>query len=132
MHLGSDPGSAAAYEIALLDLFATAVHGIAHSFALAHAEHIAATDLAPYARAIGGLLPEMIDRSARQLQAGEFPGERSTIASAATAIGHITETAQAHDLDTGALDAMRGLVDRAVAAGHGDAGLARLALSVPR
>jgi hypothetical protein len=27
---------------------------------------------------------------------------------------------------------MRALVDRAVAAGHGDAGLGRLALSVPR
>jgi 3-hydroxyisobutyrate dehydrogenase-like beta-hydroxyacid dehydrogenase len=132
VYLGGDPGRAAAYEMALLDLFATAVHGIAHSFALARAQQIAPTDLAPYARGIGGLLPEMIDRAARQLQTGEFPGEVSTIGSAATAIRHVTETARAHELDTGALDAMRALVDRAVAAGHGDAGLGRLALSVPR
>ncbi|MEV0837921.1 NAD(P)-binding domain-containing protein [Actinocatenispora sera] len=131
VHLGSDPGRAAAYEMSLLDLFATAVHGIAHSFALAAAEQIAPTDLAPYARGIGDLLPEMIERAARQLRAGEFPGEVSTIASAATAIRHITETARAHELDTGALDATRALVDRAVAAGHGGSGLGRLALSVP-
>ncbi|BCJ35565.1 6-phosphogluconate dehydrogenase [Actinocatenispora thailandica] len=131
-YLDADPGRAAAYEMALLDLFATAVHGVAHSFALARAERIAPTDLAPYARGIGGLLPEMIDRAARQLQAGEFPGEVSTIGSAAATIRHVAETARAHELDTGALDAVRALVDRAVAAGHGGAGLGRLALSVPR
>jgi hypothetical protein len=37
-HLDADPGRAGAYDSALLDLFHTAVHGIAHAFGLAESE----------------------------------------------------------------------------------------------
>ena len=126
-YLGDDPGRAAAYEVALLDLFATAVHGVAHAFALASAEGIAPGDLAPFAAGIGGLLPEMVTRFAGQLGAGHFPGERSTVASAATTIGHLITAATAHGLDVGALTAAKTAADRAVAAGFGRDGLARMA-----
>lgn len=39
-HLGTDPGRAAAFDVALLDLFWTAVSGLSHAFALAKAEGI--------------------------------------------------------------------------------------------
>ncbi|GAA2045470.1 NAD(P)-binding domain-containing protein [Catenulispora yoronensis] len=127
LHLGDDPGTAGAYDMALLDIFATATNGLLHGFALAAAEGIAPTSFAAFAGGIGALLPEMAVRMGAQIEAGSFPGDRSTIASAASSIGHVAATARAHGLDTGMLDAARGVIDRAVAAGHGAEGLARLA-----
>ncbi|MFF4397833.1 NAD(P)-dependent oxidoreductase [Streptomyces sp. NPDC001480] len=126
-YVGADPGRAVAHEVALLDLFATSVNGLAHAFALAGAEGIAPGELAPYAAGIGGLLTEMAPRWAEQLAAGRFPGERSTVASAATALSHLVGTAAGHGLDLGALASAKRAADRLVTAGHGDDGLARLA-----
>ncbi|WP_194906569.1 NAD(P)-dependent oxidoreductase [Catenulispora rubra] len=127
VYLGPDPARASAFDVALLDLFATATNGLLHSFALAAAEGIAPTEFAAFASGIGGLLPEMATRFAVQIESGEFPGTRSTIASAASSIRHITATARAHGLDTGMLDAVHAAIDRAVAQGYGADGLGRLA-----
>jgi 3-hydroxyisobutyrate dehydrogenase-like beta-hydroxyacid dehydrogenase len=129
-HVGAQPGRAGAYEMALLDVFATAVHGVVHGFALAAAEGIPAGELAPLAAGIGSLLPEMITRFARQIDAGRHPGEPSTIGSARAGIGHVLGAAAAHGLDVGALSAARDLVERSIRAGHGDQGLSRLALDL--
>jgi 3-hydroxyisobutyrate dehydrogenase-like beta-hydroxyacid dehydrogenase len=126
-YVGDDPGTAAGYEVALLDVFATAVNGVVHAFALASAEGIAPQRFAAFATGIGGLLPEMITRFGEQLAAGRFPGDRSTIASAAAGIGHVVNAAAGHGIDTGMLTAARRTIDRAVAQGHGADGLARLA-----
>ncbi|MGW2780302.1 NAD(P)-dependent oxidoreductase [Streptomyces populi] len=125
-YLGDDPGRASAYEVALLDVFATSVNGILHAFALASAEGIEAERFAPFAAGIGGLLPEMITRFARQIQTGHYPGDRSTIASAASGIAHVISTATGHGIDVGMLAAAKNTVDRAVADGYGPEGLARL------
>ncbi|MGN5378032.1 NAD(P)-dependent oxidoreductase [Streptomyces lasalocidi] len=93
VRLGDDPGLASAYEVALLDIFATSVNGIAHAFALASAEGIEPERFAAFATGIGGLLPEMIQRFAQQIRSGRYPGDRSTIASAASGITHIINTA---------------------------------------
>ncbi|WP_406470259.1 NAD(P)-dependent oxidoreductase [Streptomyces sp. NBC_01615] len=127
MHVGDDPGQASAYEVALLDIFATSVNGIVHAFALASAEGIEPERFATFATGIGGLLPEMITRFAQQIQAGQYPGDRSTIASAASGITHIINTATAHGIDAGMLTAAKSIIDRAVADGYGPEGLARLA-----
>ena len=127
VYLGPDAARASAFDVALLDLFATATNGLLHAFALAIAEGIAPTEFAAFATGIGGLLPEMTTRFAAQLESGEFPGSRSTIASAASGIRHITAAARAHGLDTGMLEAVHAAIDRAVARGFGGEGLARLA-----
>lgn len=125
-YLGNDPGRASAYDVALLDVFATSVNGIVHAFALASAEGIAPDQFAPLAAGIGGLLPEMINRFAQQIKADDYPGDRSTIASAASGITHIINNATAHGIDAGMLTAAKALIDRAIADGYGPQGLARL------
>jgi 3-hydroxyisobutyrate dehydrogenase-like beta-hydroxyacid dehydrogenase len=125
-YLGADFGIAVAYDLALLDLFATAVSGVAHAFALASAEGIPPRVFAGYATGIGAWLPSMVTGFAEQLTAGEFPGDRSTITSASAGISHIIDAADRHGLDTGVLRAAQAVIDRAVMAGHGDDGLARL------
>jgi 3-hydroxyisobutyrate dehydrogenase-like beta-hydroxyacid dehydrogenase len=126
-YLGSEVGRAAAYDVALLDIFWTSVSGIVHGLALARAEGIAGSELTPYAQPIFGLLPEMMARFAQQADDGHYPGDRSTIASAAAGIEHIIHTAQAHHIDAGVLTASKTIVQRAIDAGHGTDGLSRLA-----
>jgi 3-hydroxyisobutyrate dehydrogenase-like beta-hydroxyacid dehydrogenase len=125
--LGTDPGRAAAHEVALLDLFWTSVAGMVHAFALARAENISGAELAPLAKGIGQLLPSVIDDHAARLDAGRFDGDLSTIASAASALAHIVETAETDGVDAGVQRAALALFRRAVDAGQGGDGIARLA-----
>lgn len=129
-YIGDDAGRANAYDVALLDLFAIAVHGISHAFAVGAAEGISATELAPFAAGIGSLLPEMATRFASQIDAGRHPGDRSTIASAGASIDHIIAAAARHGIDTGALAAARATIQRAVAEGHGQDGLSYLTTAI--
>jgi 3-hydroxyisobutyrate dehydrogenase-like beta-hydroxyacid dehydrogenase len=126
VHLGADPGRAAAYDVALLDLFWTSMSGLVHAFALARAENIPARDLAPFARGIGGLLPAIIDGFAADIDRGEYPGDTSTIRSAGAAMDHIVHTSRSHDLDAGVLTAALNLTRQAIDAGHADDGFHRL------
>lgn len=125
-HLGTDPGRAAAYDIALLDLFWTSMSGLVHAFALARAENISARELAPFAQGIGNLLPEIIAGIAPELDRGEYAGDTSNIRSAAAAMDHIIHTARSRGLDTGVLTATLTLARRTIDAGHGDDGFHRL------
>jgi hypothetical protein len=71
----------------------------------------------------------MTTRFARQLDDGDHPGERSTIASAAAGLEHVIGTARAHGMDTSVLAASRTVVQQAMNDGHGADGLSRLAAS---
>ncbi|WFE99869.1 NAD(P)-binding domain-containing protein [Micromonospora sp. WMMD964] len=117
--LGPEPGRAAAYDIALLDVFWSAMSGVAHAFALAQAERISPTVLAPYARGIAELLPDLVDDMARRLDTDEHTADVSAIASAATSMAHIIEAAVEHHLDVGAVRAAHAAALRAISAGHG-------------
>jgi 3-hydroxyisobutyrate dehydrogenase-like beta-hydroxyacid dehydrogenase len=125
-HLGTDPGRAASHDVALLDLFWTAMSGVVHAFALARAENIAATELAPYARGIGQLLPDFITALAQQIDNGVYPGDGSNITSAAAGMDHIIHAADSHGIDADVLRAGRAIAQRAIDAGHGNDGFARL------
>ncbi|GAA1501270.1 NAD(P)-binding domain-containing protein [Dactylosporangium maewongense] len=127
VHLGEDAGAAAAYEMALLDVFAMSVGGLAHAFALAMAEGIEPAAFARFARGIGAMLPGMADRFADQLTEGRFPADISSIASAGSAMAHVADAATARGIDAAPLRAVQRIVDRAVAAGHGGDSYARLA-----
>ncbi|MFB7245663.1 hypothetical protein ACFCYX_24770 [Streptomyces populi] len=63
---------------------------------------------------------------AARIRAGHCPGERSTIASAASGIAHVISTATGHGIDVGMLAAAKSTIDQAVADGYGPKGLARL------
>ncbi|MBG0829387.1 NAD(P)-dependent oxidoreductase [Planomonospora sp. ID67723] len=127
VHLGTDPGRAAAHDVALLDLFWTSMSGLVHAFALAAAEGVTARELAPFARGIADLLPPIIDGFADGIDAGRHPGDDSTIRSALAGMEHIVHTAGSHGIDTGVLSAAAAVARRAVEEGHGDDGFSRLA-----
>jgi 3-hydroxyisobutyrate dehydrogenase-like beta-hydroxyacid dehydrogenase len=126
-YLGDDPGRAAAHDVALLDIFWTAMSGVVHGFALAGVEGTAPTDIAGYARGIAGLLPPIVDEIARDLSAGDHPGDDSTILSAAAGMAHIVSAADARGLDASVLRAATAIARQAIDAGHGTDGFSRLA-----
>ncbi|MFH9179711.1 NAD(P)-dependent oxidoreductase [Streptomyces albogriseolus] len=126
-HLGEEIGRAAAYDIALLDIFWTAMAGYAHALAVARAEGITARELAPFAQGIGEILPPIFEQSAEEADRGSFPGDGNPLTSAVSSMAHIVRTSEAHGIDAGVMRAAEGMARRAIGRGHGADGFLRVA-----
>ncbi|MGW6737808.1 NAD(P)-dependent oxidoreductase [Streptomyces sp. NPDC055013] len=126
-HLGEDIGRAAAFDIALLDIFWTAASGYAHALAVARAEGITARELAPFAQGIGAILPPMFEELAGDVDDGTYSGEGNPITSAASSMAHIVETSESHGIDAGVMRAAEGQARRVIGLGHGADGFIRVA-----
>ncbi|PZF81601.1 NAD(P)-dependent oxidoreductase [Jiangella anatolica] len=129
-HLGADPGRAAAFDVALLDIFWTAVAGMAHGFALAKAEGIDAADLAPFARPIAELFAGSVDEQAERLDAGRYEADIARLETVAAGLEHVIHAADRRGLDTSVQRAAYDQMRRAIAAGHGDDDVAVLAAAL--
>ncbi|MCX4824049.1 NAD(P)-binding domain-containing protein [Streptomyces sp. NBC_01142] len=125
-HLGEEIGRAAAYDIALLDIFWTAMTGYAHALAVARAEGVTARQLTPFAKGIGAILPPIFEGLAEEVDNGTFSGEGNPLTSAASSMAHIVHTAEAHGIDAGVMRAAEGLARRAIGQGHGADGFIRI------
>ncbi|MGW5424114.1 NAD(P)-dependent oxidoreductase [Streptomyces sp. NPDC003943] len=126
-HLGADIGRAAAYDIALLDIFWTSMAGYVHALAVAGAEGITPRELAPFAQGIGAILPPLFEEWAGDVQDGGFSGEGNPLTSAVSTMAHIVHASEAHGIDAGVMRAAEGLARRTVALGHGADGFSRIA-----
>ncbi|MEU8992769.1 NAD(P)-binding domain-containing protein [Streptomyces sp. NPDC048558] len=126
-HLGEEIGRAAAYDIALLDIFWTAMSGYAHALAVARAEGITARELAPFARGIGDILPPSFEELAGDVDDGIYSGELNPITSAVSSMAHIVQASESHGIDAGVMRAAEGQARRVVGLGHGTDGFIRVA-----
>ncbi|MFB7405716.1 NAD(P)-dependent oxidoreductase [Streptomyces sp. NPDC056202] len=125
-HLGEEIGRAAAYDIALLDIFWTSMAGFAHAVAVARAEGISATELAPFAQGIGAILPPLFEELAEDIERGSFSGEGNPLTSAVSTMAHIVHASEAHGIDASVMRAAEGLARRTVGLGHGAEGFTRV------
>ncbi|MEV5982653.1 NAD(P)-binding domain-containing protein [Streptomyces sp. NPDC052114] len=125
-HLGEDIGRAAAYDIALLDIFWTSMTGYMHALALAKAEGISARELAPFASGIGAILPGAFQESAVEVDNGSHSGAENPITSAASTMAHVVHASEAHGIDAGVMRAAEGLARRVIGQGHGADGPTRI------
>ncbi|MDT0345862.1 NAD(P)-dependent oxidoreductase [Streptomyces litchfieldiae] len=126
-HLGEEIGRAAAYDIALLDIFWTAMAGYAHALAVARAEGVTARELAPFAQGIGAILPPIFEGLAEEVDSGSFSGDGNPITSAVSSMAHIVHTSEAHGIDAGVMRAAEGMARRVIGLGHGTDGFIRVA-----
>ncbi|GAA3155940.1 NAD(P)-binding domain-containing protein [Streptomyces rameus] len=126
-HLGEEIGRAAAYDIALLDIFWTAMAGYAHALAVAKAEGVTAQELAPLAKGIGAIIPPLFEQAAEGVDSGDFSGEGNPITSAASSMAHIVQTSEGHGIDAGVMRAAEGMARRVIGLGHGTDGFIRIA-----
>lgn len=126
VHLGQDQGRAAAYDVALLDLFWTTMSGITHSLALARAEQIEPNELLPHALGLVEILPAIMTDLAERTESTNHTDGTSSIRSAATAMAHIAQASRDRGLDDGVVRAALAVAERAITDGHGDDELSRL------
>ncbi|MFD7497536.1 NAD(P)-dependent oxidoreductase [Streptomyces sp. NPDC059832] len=125
-HLGEEIGRAAAYDVALLDIFWTAMAGYAHALAVARAEGITARQLAPFAKGIGAILPPIFEETAADADDGRFPGDGNPLTSAASSMAHIVHASEAHGIDAAVMRVAEGLARQAIGHGHGADGFLRI------
>ncbi|MEU6158541.1 NAD(P)-binding domain-containing protein [Streptomyces sp. NPDC047130] len=125
-HLGEDIGRAAAYDIALLDIWWTAMTGYMHALAVARAEGIGAQELAPFAKGIGAILPPAFEEAAVEVDNGTYAARVNPLTSAASTMAHIVHTSEAHGIDASVIRSAEGLARRAIGLGHGGDELTRL------
>ncbi|MFE0421207.1 NAD(P)-dependent oxidoreductase [Streptomyces sp. NPDC058953] len=126
-HLGEDIGRAAAFDIALLDIWWTAMTGYMHALAIARAEGISARELAPFAKGIAAILPPSFDQAAVEVDNGTYAATVNPLTSSASTMAHIVHASEAHGIDASVMRAAEGLTRRAIGLGHGGDELTRLA-----
>ncbi|TDC86031.1 NAD(P)-binding domain-containing protein [Actinomadura sp. 7K507] len=114
-HLGEDIGRAAAYDVALLDIYWTSMSGYAHALAVAKAEGITARELLPFAQGIAAILPPSFEATADEVDQDDITGEGSPIGSTAATMAHIVHTSEGHGIDATLMRAAEGLVRRTIA-----------------
>jgi 3-hydroxyisobutyrate dehydrogenase-like beta-hydroxyacid dehydrogenase len=128
VHLGDDPGRAASFDVALLNLFWTSIAGLMHSFALAARQDVSATALAPHAQQMAGLVADLLPGLAADVDAGRFSGaESASLASVAASLDHIVHALEQAGVSSAVTQAAKNAVDAAVSAGHEGDSAARLA-----
>ncbi|WP_432060605.1 NAD(P)-dependent oxidoreductase [Streptomyces sp. S1] len=125
-HLGEDIGRAAAYDVALLDIFWTSMTGYVHALALARAEGVTARELAPFAQGIGAILPPLFQEWAEDVDARTYSGEGNPLTSGLSTMEHVVHAAEGHGLDASVMRAAAALTRRAVDGGHGTDGFTRV------
>lgn len=123
---GSEPGRAAGFDMALLDLFWTTLAAWSHAAALARAEGIAPAELLPHALGIREILGPIFIDMAERWRDDRHDDATSAVTSIVTSVGHIRSAAASRGLDTAALDALHRQLGMLVDAGHGDEGSSRL------
>ncbi|MFI5530392.1 NAD(P)-dependent oxidoreductase [Kitasatospora sp. NPDC051853] len=126
-HLGESIGRAAGFDIALLDIFWTAMAGYVHALALAKAEGISGRELAPFAQGIGAILPPLFAEFAEDFDDRTYSGAINPLTSGVSTMAHVVHTAEAHGIDSSVMRAAEGLTRRTIALGHGADGVSRLA-----
>ncbi|MFF8099903.1 NAD(P)-dependent oxidoreductase [Streptomyces sp. NPDC016640] len=126
-HLGEDIGRAAAFDIALLDVFWTSMAGYAHALAVARAEGVTATELTPFAQGIAAILPPLFAQFAADADAGTYSGEVNPITSAVSTMSHVVHASEDHGIDASVMRVIEGQARRVVALGHGTDGYVRVA-----
>ncbi|WP_412519366.1 NAD(P)-binding domain-containing protein [Actinomadura madurae] len=124
--LGTDPGLAPLFDLALLDAMYGMFAGFQHAVALVRSEKVAAADFEPMVTAWLTAMMESFPEQARAVDTGDFGTAVSSVATSQVAFPGLIETSRDQGVDLGHLPALRDLFDRAVAEGHGDDGLARL------
>lgn len=125
-HLGEDIGRAATYDVALLDIFWTAMAGYTHALAVARAEGVTAGELAPFAQGLAAILPPLFTELAGDIDAGTYSGEMNPITSAASTMAHIVHASEAHGIDASVMRVIEGQARRVIALGHGTDGFSRV------
>ncbi|MEU8682324.1 NAD(P)-binding domain-containing protein [Streptomyces sp. NPDC048611] len=122
-HLGEDPGLAQMMYQAQLAVFLTTLSGLMHATAMLGTAGRKAQETLPellsFVDTIGGMLRAGEERPGAALDAGEHPGDLSTVTMMGATTDHIVETSTSLGLDLALPLAVQAHYRRAIEDGHG-------------
>lgn len=118
-HLGSDPGLAAAFDIAMLDIYFSGMTAFLHAAALVGADGIKAQAFLPYAERITTLLHDTLAPLATDVDAERYPGDEDNVEMELAAADHIVEASAARGISTSLPELVRSVLRDTVGRGHG-------------
>ncbi|TDB82305.1 NAD(P)-dependent oxidoreductase [Actinomadura sp. KC216] len=130
--LGTDPGLAPLFDLALLDAMYGMIAGYFHAVALVRSEKVQVAEFNPMVTAWLTAMMEGFSEYARALDDGDFSTDVSSVATNQVAFPGLMDTSREQGVDPALLAPLRDLLDRAVAEGHGKDGLARLVTLLER
>jgi 3-hydroxyisobutyrate dehydrogenase-like beta-hydroxyacid dehydrogenase len=117
--LGDDPGVAATFDLAMLDVFFNGMAAFLHAASLLRADGVPATDFVPYADRVLKLLEVVNVELATNVDRGEHPGTEDNLDMELAALNHIVATSDARGIDSSVARIPRDLARAAVDLGHG-------------
>jgi 3-hydroxyisobutyrate dehydrogenase-like beta-hydroxyacid dehydrogenase len=122
-YLGEDPGLAQMMYQAQLAVFLTTLSGLMHATAMLGAAGMKAGEALPellfFTDSIGDILRAGEERPGAALDAGEHPGDLSTVTMMGATSDHIVETSTSLGLDLALPLAVQAHYQRAIKDGHG-------------
>lgn len=121
-HVGEDPGLAQLLYQAQLDVFLTALSGVAHAAALAQAAGVPPTQFVPEALRTLVETPAMVGGDGApgaDFETGVHPGHLSTATMMGATAAHVLGASEELGVDTALPRAVLSHYERALAAGHG-------------
>ncbi|MFE7272963.1 NAD(P)-dependent oxidoreductase [Streptomyces sp. NPDC057623] len=120
-YVGADPGFAALHDVALLSGMTGMFAGVLHAFALIRREDIAPKDFAPLLAEWLGAMAPLVHKTADQLQSGDYGRDVvSNLAMQVAGNGTLLATAEEQGVSPELLTPYMALLDRWLAAGHGE------------
>ncbi len=124
VYLGTDPGLALLYDVALLGMMWSSLGGFYHAAALVETAGIDATTFAPLAAETLSVVASWLPDEAREIDEGRYETDVSTLETNKAAIAHLIHTNQAHGTNADLTAPTQSRIDRRVAEGHGADSLA--------
>lgn len=125
-HLGVDPGTASLYDTALLGMNMSVLSGFYHALALVGSAGVEPTEFAAVATGYLPFAVGLLADHARQASQGRYPADEGTLEVLAAAVDHVVATSVRAGIGTDVPDAIRSLIERGIARGHGQDGPASL------
>ncbi|MEN3610591.1 NAD(P)-binding domain-containing protein [Plantactinospora sp. ZYX-F-223] len=126
-YLGASPGTAALYDVAMLNFAWATLIGFLQTAALLAAAQVPATTVAPLlTRWLAATVTEVITDYAQQVDDRHYPGDDEWLELDAPLMDHLIEAARASYIDTSLPVLIKSLTDQGIAAGHGKDSFASL------
>jgi 3-hydroxyisobutyrate dehydrogenase-like beta-hydroxyacid dehydrogenase len=124
--LGPDPGLAAVYDLAMLDVFFSGMAAFLHATAMVESDGVSPKDFLPYAHRMLDVLRFSNTQLAEEVERGEHPGDEDNLDMELAFLDHIVATSRTRGIDTSIPETSRQLVRAAISAGHGQDGFSRV------
>lgn len=126
-YLGEDTAVPMLFDVALLGILWSTLAAYLQALALVGTEDVAAADFLPHATAwVENVALPSLDGAAREVDAGEYATQVSTLGVNQAAIDHLVATCRARGITPALTLPIKELIDRRVAEGHGSDSLASL------